>query len=147
MYKWNYPVANLSSDGEDYTSKDSQNDVSFANHHPFPGHEPTLPGFDINHLAHQQPRNKRAAGFRSQSPDHSLRSAEFSIFRMWGVLSSVPFAIEAGDHARDLRQVFRRVITFMVSNYPFPLRGRGESCGSHPFPSSVGRCLYCSSRR
>eukprot|EP00965_Chrysotila_dentata_P206150 6183381-Pleurochrysis_carterae.AAC.7 len=35
------------------------NNVTFANYHPFPGHESTMPGFDPNHLAHQQPHVKK----------------------------------------------------------------------------------------
>eukprot|EP00965_Chrysotila_dentata_P117821 3893548-Pleurochrysis_carterae.AAC.1 len=54
-YKWGHPVATFPSDGGDYTSL-SLNDVNSANHHPFPGHEPTMPAFDFNHLAHKQPR-------------------------------------------------------------------------------------------
>eukprot|EP00965_Chrysotila_dentata_P183424 6057109-Pleurochrysis_carterae.AAC.1 len=43
MYMWGHPVATLASDEGDYTSL-SQNDVNFANHHPFPGDDPTMPG-------------------------------------------------------------------------------------------------------
>eukprot|EP00965_Chrysotila_dentata_P183644 6064215-Pleurochrysis_carterae.AAC.1 len=52
------------SDEWDYTSH-PQIDGNSANHHPFPGHELTMPGFDPNHLAHQQPHvvMRRAAGF------------------------------------------------------------------------------------
>eukprot|EP00965_Chrysotila_dentata_P073903 2440994-Pleurochrysis_carterae.AAC.1 len=66
MYKWGHPVATLPSDGGDYTS--SLNDVNSANHHPFAGHEPTMPGFDPTHLAHQQPHViKELPGF---DPNH-----------------------------------------------------------------------------
>ena len=67
------------SDEWDYTSH-SQNDRNSANHHPFPGHEPIMPGSDPNHLAHQQPHvvMRRAAGFRSQPPDHSPKSVSKS---------------------------------------------------------------------
>eukprot|EP00965_Chrysotila_dentata_P018752 624184-Pleurochrysis_carterae.AAC.3 len=40
-----------------------------------------------------------------------------------------------------------RRVTSWCQGYPFPIRGRGGSCGSHPFvPSCVGRCLCCSRR-
>eukprot|EP00965_Chrysotila_dentata_P162114 5353503-Pleurochrysis_carterae.AAC.2 len=69
MYKWGHPVTTLPSDGGDYASL-SQNDVNFANHHPFTGHEPTMPGFDPNHLAHQQPHVvKQLPGFE---PNHQI---------------------------------------------------------------------------
>eukprot|EP00965_Chrysotila_dentata_P048366 1604432-Pleurochrysis_carterae.AAC.1 len=42
MYMWGHPVATLPSDEGDFTSL-SQNDVKFANHHPFPGDDPTMP--------------------------------------------------------------------------------------------------------
>eukprot|EP00965_Chrysotila_dentata_P016733 555071-Pleurochrysis_carterae.AAC.7 len=32
-----------------------QNDAHSANHHPYPGHEPTMPGFDPSNRMHQQP--------------------------------------------------------------------------------------------
>eukprot|EP00965_Chrysotila_dentata_P112559 3720454-Pleurochrysis_carterae.AAC.1 len=54
MYKWSHPVATSPSDEGDKTSL-LQNNITSANHYPFPGHEPTMPGFDHNHLAHQQP--------------------------------------------------------------------------------------------
>eukprot|EP00965_Chrysotila_dentata_P183820 6069698-Pleurochrysis_carterae.AAC.1 len=54
MYKWGHPVATLPSDGGDYTSL-SRNNLNSANHHPFQGYEPSMPGFVPNHLAHQQP--------------------------------------------------------------------------------------------
>eukprot|EP00965_Chrysotila_dentata_P258238 6213153-Pleurochrysis_carterae.AAC.3 len=45
--------------------------------HPVPGHEPTMPGFDPNNLAHQQPHTvNRTAGFRSRPSDHSPRSSK-----------------------------------------------------------------------
>eukprot|EP00965_Chrysotila_dentata_P137037 4533017-Pleurochrysis_carterae.AAC.1 len=82
MYKWGHSIATFPSDEGDYTSL-SQNDVNSANHHPLPGHGPTMPGFDPNHLAHQQPHVvKELPAFVSQPPDHSPRNAEFSIFRM-----------------------------------------------------------------
>eukprot|EP00965_Chrysotila_dentata_P022445 743168-Pleurochrysis_carterae.AAC.1 len=52
--KWGHPVATLPSDGWDSTSL-SLNYVNPANHHPFPGYEPTIPGFDLNHLAPTAP--------------------------------------------------------------------------------------------
>eukprot|EP00965_Chrysotila_dentata_P095618 3160736-Pleurochrysis_carterae.AAC.1 len=53
----------------DYTSL-SLNDVNSANHHPFPGQEPTMPGFDPNHIAHQQPHVvKQLQGF---DPNHQI---------------------------------------------------------------------------
>eukprot|EP00965_Chrysotila_dentata_P245836 6206802-Pleurochrysis_carterae.AAC.2 len=61
-------------------------------------------------------------------------------------MCSAFLAVEGGDHARDQRQALRRMIKFVVSNYPFPIRGRVGSCGSHPFPSCAGRCLRCSRR-
>eukprot|EP00965_Chrysotila_dentata_P130088 4300590-Pleurochrysis_carterae.AAC.1 len=72
-------VATLPSDGGDYTSL-WLNDVNYANHHPFPGHESTMPGSDPHHLAHQQPHvvMRRAAGFRSQPTDHSPKSVSKS---------------------------------------------------------------------
>eukprot|EP00965_Chrysotila_dentata_P056628 1878639-Pleurochrysis_carterae.AAC.2 len=54
MYKWGHRLATLPSNGGDYTSL-SRKDVNSANHHPFVWHEPTMPGFDPNQLAHQQP--------------------------------------------------------------------------------------------
>eukprot|EP00965_Chrysotila_dentata_P171741 5667568-Pleurochrysis_carterae.AAC.1 len=56
MYEWGQLVATLPSDGGNCTSL-SLNDVSnsSANHHSFPGYEPTIPGFNSNHLAHQKP--------------------------------------------------------------------------------------------
>eukprot|EP00965_Chrysotila_dentata_P011749 385443-Pleurochrysis_carterae.AAC.2 len=51
MCEWDHPVATLPSDEGDYTSL-SLNDVNSANHRP--GHEPTMPCFVSNHLAHQQ---------------------------------------------------------------------------------------------
>eukprot|EP00965_Chrysotila_dentata_P106401 3514071-Pleurochrysis_carterae.AAC.1 len=51
--------------------------INFANHRPFPGHEPTMPGSDPNYLAHQQPRMvNRAAGFWSRPSDHTPRSSK-----------------------------------------------------------------------
>eukprot|EP00965_Chrysotila_dentata_P043384 1442554-Pleurochrysis_carterae.AAC.2 len=51
-----------------YTSL-SLNDVNSANHHPFPGHEPTMPGFESNNLAHRQPLAvKELPGFDSNHP-------------------------------------------------------------------------------
>eukprot|EP00965_Chrysotila_dentata_P103006 3400284-Pleurochrysis_carterae.AAC.1 len=49
---------------------------NYANHDPFPGHEPIMLGSDPNHLAHQEfhRERKKAAGFRSQPPDHSPKS-------------------------------------------------------------------------
>eukprot|EP00965_Chrysotila_dentata_P090567 2988991-Pleurochrysis_carterae.AAC.1 len=85
MYKWGQPVATLPSDGGDYTSL-SLNDVYSAKHHPFPGHEPTMmPGFDPNHLAHQQPHIvEELPGFdRSQQLDHSRPPEYFLIFSMY----------------------------------------------------------------
>eukprot|EP00965_Chrysotila_dentata_P057886 1919001-Pleurochrysis_carterae.AAC.1 len=68
-YKWGHPVATLPSDGGDCTSL-SLNNVNSANHHPFPGHEPTMPCFDPNHLAHQQPHV--AKELPGSDPNHQI---------------------------------------------------------------------------
>eukprot|EP00965_Chrysotila_dentata_P253244 6211147-Pleurochrysis_carterae.AAC.2 len=48
----------------------AQNNADSANHHPFPGHESIMPGFDPKNLAHQQLHVvKRAAGF---DPDYQI---------------------------------------------------------------------------
>eukprot|EP00965_Chrysotila_dentata_P245835 6206802-Pleurochrysis_carterae.AAC.1 len=78
---WGHPVASLPSAGGDYTSL-SQNDVNAANHHPFPGHEQTVPGVDPNHLARQQSHVvKELPGF---DPNHHITAPEVrtSFFRM-----------------------------------------------------------------
>eukprot|EP00965_Chrysotila_dentata_P111132 3672899-Pleurochrysis_carterae.AAC.1 len=68
MHKWGDPVATLPSGGGDYTSL-SLNDVKSANHHPFPGHEPTMPGFDLNTSRINSPSHvvKELPGF---DPNH-----------------------------------------------------------------------------
>eukprot|EP00965_Chrysotila_dentata_P208457 6184701-Pleurochrysis_carterae.AAC.4 len=51
-----------------------QNDANSANHHPFPGHEQTLPGYGSYHLAHQSPTygdNARAVGDRRFESGHA----------------------------------------------------------------------------
>eukprot|EP00965_Chrysotila_dentata_P216030 6189129-Pleurochrysis_carterae.AAC.1 len=74
MYNWSHPVALPPSDGRDYASL-SQNDVNFANHNPFPGHEPTsMQEVDPNHLAHQQPYVVK--GLPGFYPNHQITSSE-----------------------------------------------------------------------
>eukprot|EP00965_Chrysotila_dentata_P022856 757827-Pleurochrysis_carterae.AAC.1 len=73
MDKRGHPVATLPSDGGDYTSF-SQIVINSANHHHFPGHKPTMPGFDPNYLAHQQPHVvKELPGF---DPNHQITAPE-----------------------------------------------------------------------
>eukprot|EP00965_Chrysotila_dentata_P000446 15100-Pleurochrysis_carterae.AAC.1 len=73
-YKWGYPVATL------HNTSLSHIDVHSANHHPFPGHEPsTMPGFDPNHLAHQQSHVvKELLGF---SLNHQIKAPEVQNYR------------------------------------------------------------------
>eukprot|EP00965_Chrysotila_dentata_P026679 884492-Pleurochrysis_carterae.AAC.1 len=110
-----HPVATLSNDGGYYMSL-SEKDINSANHHSFPGNELTLPGFDLNRLAHQQPYVvKEVPGF---DPNYQTLAPEVLNFRSTGCRA---LAVEGGDHLQcDRRQAFRRVVTFMVSKLPLP---------------------------
>eukprot|EP00965_Chrysotila_dentata_P011842 388884-Pleurochrysis_carterae.AAC.2 len=55
---------------------------------PSPGNKVTMPGFDLNHLAHQQPHL-----------DVEL-------------VGNALLTVDSGDHARNWQSAFRRVITF-----------------------------------
>eukprot|EP00965_Chrysotila_dentata_P228842 6196832-Pleurochrysis_carterae.AAC.3 len=84
MYKWGHPVATLPNEKADNTSI-LQNDVNSANHYPFPGHEPTMPGFDPDHLAHQQPHNKSKKSCRVSIPTTRSHPPKFTILDLQDV--------------------------------------------------------------
>eukprot|EP00965_Chrysotila_dentata_P197577 6178264-Pleurochrysis_carterae.AAC.1 len=75
-----------------------------------------MPDLDPNHLAHQQPDIVmiKAAGFRSQPPDHSSKNnSRSSGCRARQTMHSRRI-VDSGDPARRGLLAFRSVITFKL---------------------------------
>eukprot|EP00965_Chrysotila_dentata_P024410 808013-Pleurochrysis_carterae.AAC.1 len=126
MYKWGHPVATLPSNGGDYASL-SQNDLNSANDHPLPRAQTNYAGFRSQPpRAPTAPCSKRAAGLRSQPPDHSPRRR---------VVQRAP------------KRLFKVVITRAIGGTRRFEGGSRVWCQNTPFRSEAGVPLWLSEIR